>query len=93
MELTENNKRNSLLWYRINYRQILYSDSGDAGCRCQNYNAPLRLNPALPTNIRLGWQWLTVTNTLAYHGMKLITATKHFIVQDAGVNVKTLHQS
>jgi hypothetical protein len=53
----------------------------------------IRLNPALPTNIRLEWKWKIVTNTLAYHGMKLITATKRFIVQDPGVNVKTLHVS
>jgi hypothetical protein len=32
----------------------------------------------LPGNIRLGWTWLEVTNTLAY---KLVTAVKSFIVQ------------
>ncbi len=29
--------------------------------------------------IRLGWMWLTVTNTLAYCGVKFIMAVKSFM--------------
>jgi hypothetical protein len=36
---------------------------------------------ALPTNIKLGWKSLTVTNTLAYFITELVTAVKYFIVQ------------
>ncbi len=36
----------------------------------------------LPGNIRLGWKWLTVTNTLAYFDTVSITAVKSFIVQN-----------
>jgi hypothetical protein len=36
---------------------------------------------ALPANIRLGWKYLTVTNTLAYYGTELITTIKSFKVQ------------
>ncbi len=32
--------------------------------------------PALPANIRLGWKWLTVTDTLAYYDTETITAIK-----------------
>jgi len=39
-----------------------------------------QLHSALPTNIRLGWKGLTVTNALAYCGTELITAVKSFIV-------------
>ncbi len=35
----------------------------------------------LPTNIRLGWKCLTVTNTIAYSGTALIKGVKSFIVQ------------
>jgi len=34
----------------------------------------------LHKNIRLGWQCLAVTNTLAYDGTTLITTVKGFIV-------------
>ncbi len=37
--------------------------------------------PSLPADIRKGLKWLTVTNTLAYHGSELITAVKSLIVQ------------
>jgi hypothetical protein len=33
---------------------------------------------ALPTNIRLGCEWLPVTNTSASYGTKLITTVKKF---------------
>ncbi len=36
---------------------------------------------ALPTNISLGWKWLTLTNTLAYYATEFITAVKSFMVQ------------
>jgi hypothetical protein len=36
---------------------------------------------ALPANNRLEWKLLTVTNTLAYQGMELITTAKSFIMQ------------
>ncbi len=34
----------------------------------------------LSRNIRLGWKWLTVTNTLAYYGVKITTAVRVFVV-------------
>ncbi len=39
---------------------------------------------ALPTNVRLGRKWLTVTNTLAYYGTESITALKSFIAKARG---------
>jgi len=44
----------------------------------------LRWAPALLEYIRLGWQLLTVTNTLAYYDISLITTVKSFIVQTPG---------
>jgi hypothetical protein len=38
----------------------------------------------LPTNIRLGWKWLAVANTLAYYNMGTITSLKSFNVQAPG---------
>jgi hypothetical protein len=35
---------------------------------------------AIPANIRLSWEGLTLTYTLAYYGNDLITAVKCFIV-------------
>ncbi len=35
----------------------------------------------LSENIRLGWNWLRVTNALAYYQTKLIASIKSFIVQ------------
>ncbi len=40
--------------------------------------------PALPTNMRLGWKSLPVTNTRAYYEIPQITAVKIFIVQAPG---------
>jgi hypothetical protein len=37
--------------------------------------------PDLPSNIRLGWKWITATNTLSYYSTNFITAIKIFIVQ------------
>jgi hypothetical protein len=36
---------------------------------------------ALPTNARLGWEGLIVTNTLAYYCTEFVTAIKLFITQ------------
>ncbi len=36
---------------------------------------------SIPANIRLGWKKLTVTNTLAYYDMEVITAVKSFVVE------------
>jgi hypothetical protein len=36
---------------------------------------------ALPTNIRLGFKWMAVANTLAYYDAATIIAVKCFIVQ------------
>jgi hypothetical protein len=36
---------------------------------------------ALDENVSLGWNWPTVTNTLAYYERELITTVKWFIVQ------------
>jgi hypothetical protein len=36
---------------------------------------------ALLANIRLGWKWMPVKNTLAYYDTELITAVKKFQVQ------------
>ncbi len=59
--------------------ECLYVDSRGANIRLGDYEidqrtkvdqwsglegAPLRQAPALSTNIRLGWKWLTVTSTL-----------------------------
>jgi hypothetical protein len=45
---------------------------------------PARVKPirkyALGANIRLGWKWLNVTNTIAYFNAELITFVKRFIV-------------
>jgi hypothetical protein len=41
--------------------------------------ASLGYAPALPTNIRLGWNGLPGTNTLAYYGKAQLTAVKSFI--------------
>jgi hypothetical protein len=38
----------------------------------------------LPTNIRLGWKSMQVTNTLAYCDTAIIIAVKSFIVQAPG---------
>jgi hypothetical protein len=35
-------------------------------------------NSGKAANIRLGWKWLTMTNSLAYYGMELITAVKSY---------------
>ncbi len=42
---------------------------------------------ALPSIIRLGLKWLTVTNTLTYYSTELITAVKDLNVQALGLNV------
>jgi hypothetical protein len=34
---------------------------------------------ALPTNIRLGWKWLSTTNALSYDTFVLITTVKSFL--------------
>jgi hypothetical protein len=39
---------------------------------------PSVVGSSLASNI-LGWKWLTVTNTLAYYGMELITAVSGFV--------------
>jgi hypothetical protein len=39
---------------------------------------------ALSTNIRLGWKWIAVANTLAYCFTATITAIKGFIAQAPG---------
>ncbi len=36
---------------------------------------------ALPTNIRKGWKWMKVHNTLAYYNTAQITAVISFITQ------------
>jgi hypothetical protein len=38
----------------------------------------------LPTNIRQGWKCLTVTNTLAYYTLELITVVKTFTGETSG---------
>jgi hypothetical protein len=35
---------------------------------------------ALPANIKMGWKWMAVSNTIAYYNTGTITATKSFIV-------------
>jgi hypothetical protein len=42
--------------------------------------------PALPEDIRLGWQRQTVANTLAYHDTTENTEVKSFIVQAPRTN-------
>ncbi len=46
---------------------------------------------ALPSNIRLGWKGLTVTNSLDYIGSELITATKSFKAGALGAVFTTLY--
>ncbi len=36
--------------------------------------------PAMTLNIRLGWKWLTVANTLAFYDTAIITSVKSFKV-------------
>jgi len=45
----------------------------------------------LAANIRLGWNWLTVTNTLAYHDSELTTVGKKFYVLACLCGHTTLH--
>jgi len=40
---------------------------------------------ALPTNIILGWKWLSLTNTLAYNSTVSTVTMIGFIVQDTVV--------
>ncbi len=40
----------------------------------------------VPTNIRPGWKWQEVANTLAYYDTATITVVKSFIVQALGEN-------
>ncbi len=39
---------------------------------------------ALPTNIRLGWTWLTVTNTLADYAIEFIAAVIFWCILNGG---------
>ncbi len=48
------------------------------------YGTLLWHDRALPPNIRLGWKWQEVANTLAYYNVATITAVKSFIVQAPG---------
>ncbi len=50
---------------------------------CPTYDdSPLKKGSFLCLqNIRLGWKWLTVKNTLTYYGQALITAVKSLIIQ------------
>ena len=47
----------------------------------------------LPSNIRLGWKWIEVANTLAYYKTTTITAVKGFIVQAPGSRKYFLKQN
>jgi hypothetical protein len=47
----------------------------------------LTSEPALPTNIKLGWKRMEVANTLAYYVTEIITAVKGFIVYTPIANV------
>jgi hypothetical protein len=42
----------------------------------------------LPANIRLGWKWMAVANTLAYYCTATITAVMCFIVQAPGAGYR-----
>ena len=46
----------------------------------------VRIGSSLDCNIRQGWKWLRVTNTLAYYDAKLITAAKSFTVLALGAS-------
>ncbi len=50
-----------------------------------NFIRPL----ALPVNIRLGWKWLTATNTLAYDDTGFITDVKGFLEETLEVAKKS----
>ncbi len=50
----------------------------------QNEYISYRILGALHANIRLGRNLLTVANTLAYYGIKLVTAVKSFIAHAPG---------
>ncbi len=46
---------------------------------------PTRVDPTpMPTNIRLGFKWMAVANTLAYYDTATINAVKSFIVEAIG---------
>ncbi len=40
-----------------------------------------------PANMKLGWKWMTVKNTLAYYGSELNLDVLGFVAQANGVNV------
>jgi len=40
----------------------------------------------VPSNISLGWKWLTMTNALAYCGKELMTVEKSFTKHAPGFN-------
>jgi hypothetical protein len=45
---------------------------------------PIGGSQTCPPNIRLGWKWLILANTLAYYDKARITVIKSFIVQAPG---------
>jgi hypothetical protein len=50
----------------------------------------VRQAPAFPADIRLGWNGLKMTNTLAYHSKEFIITTKNIIAQAPGQQMNDL---
>ncbi len=44
----------------------------------------------MTANIRLGWKWVAVVNTLAYYAIATITAVISFKIHAPGVNLTKL---
>jgi hypothetical protein len=70
LEVAAIDKHSSLLWYGINYNIKKYYNL------CPEWHDSIL---ALATNIKLGWEWLPVTNSLAYYAMELIAIVKCFV--------------
>jgi len=69
----------------FNTSLILAGKSRSLPNREVKQQAPLRQAQALPADIRLGWNLLSLANNLAYYGIELISAVKSFILQATGI--------
>ncbi len=71
--MTENDKHSSLLHYWTNYGCNLFRTAESWVLAIANHS------------IKLGWKWLTMTNTLAYYTTELIMALNDSVLQKARV--------
>jgi hypothetical protein len=54
------------------HRRLIFAGKAGAYQSREPYKTPL----GLPVNIRLGWKWMAVTNTLAYYDTATIMSLK-----------------